>query len=105
MITITEAAAKKIVELALAENKEPKIRIAVQGGGCSGFQYTITFDEPKDGDEFQEAFGAEVLIDPMSFMYLDGVEIDYVESLEDSGFKINNPNATGQCGCGHSFEA
>ena len=105
MITITELAAKKIVELAVADGKEPKIRIAVQGGGCSGFQYAITFDEPKDGDEFQEAFGAEVLVDPMSFMYLDGITLDWVESLEGSGFSINNPNATGKCGCGHSFEA
>ena len=105
MITVTESAAKKIIELASLEGKEPKIRVAVQGGGCSGFQYALTFSEEQDGDTISAQDGVVILIDPMSYMYLEGVEIDYIESLEGSGFKINNPNATGQCGCGHSFEA
>jgi len=104
MIKVTESAAKKIIELASLEGKEPKIRVAVQGGGCSGFQYNLSFDTEREGDELYLHRGALILVDPMSAMYLDGVEIDYIESLEGSGFKINNPNATGQCGCGHSFE-
>lgn len=108
MITITEAAAKKLNELALLEAKPPTIRIAIQGGGCSGFQYAITFDDFKEGDEISEASegsAAKVFVDPMSLMYLDGSTIDWIESLEGSGFSIVNPNATGKCGCGHSFEA
>ena len=104
MLKITDAASKKILEFALEENKAPHLRIAVQGGGCSGFQYNLSFDTEREGDELYPHRGALILVDPMSAMYLDGVEIDYIESLEGSGFKINNPNATGQCGCGHSFE-
>lgn len=105
MITITEAAAKKICELAKAEGKHNSIRMAVHGGGCSGFQYALTFDESTDADEVFQKDGATVFVDPMSFMYLDGATLDWKESLEGAGFDIQNPNSTGQCGCGHSFEA
>jgi iron-sulfur cluster assembly accessory protein len=105
MIVITSAAASKLIELAKAEDKPSTIRIAIQGGGCSGFQYAITFDEFKEGDEISEFGAAKVFVDPMSLMYLDGSTIDWIESLEGSGFSIANPNATGKCGCGHSFEA
>ena len=108
MITITESAAAKLNELALLEGKPPTIRIAIQGGGCSGFQYSITFDDLREGDEVSEASegsAAKVFVDPMSLMYLDGSTIDWIESLEGSGFKIDNPNASGKCGCGQSFDA
>ena len=104
MITVTTKATEKIKEMALLDNKDPILRVAVQGGGCSGFEYALTFSEERDGDTISAQGGIVILIDPMSYMYLDGVEIDWVESLEGSGFKINNPNTTGQCGCGHSFE-
>jgi iron-sulfur cluster insertion protein len=105
MITITDSAAKKIVELAEQEGKEPTIRIAVQGGGCSGFQYALSFDAQADGDDVTKNGSAGVAIDPMSFLYLDGATLDWIESLEGSGFSIKNPNATGKCGCGQSFDA
>ena len=105
MIIITESAAKKIVELAVADGKPSTVRMAIMGGGCSGFQYAITFDDFKEGDEISEFGAAKIFVDPMSLMYLDGATIDWIESLEGSGFNITNPNATGKCGCGHSFEA
>ena len=105
MITITKSAAKKIIELAAAEQKPSTIRMAIQGGGCSGFQYAITFDDFKDGDEISEFGAAKIFVDPMSLMYLDGSTIDWIESLDGSGFKIENPNASGKCGCGQSFDA
>ena len=79
--------------------------MAVQGGGCSGFQYRLTFeDKPTDNDHVVDVGGVKVYVDAMSGMYLDGASIDYVDGLEGSGFKIDNPNATATCGCGHSFQ-
>jgi len=104
-VTITESAQTKIVDI-LAEENNPaiKLRTFVQGGGCSGFQYGFTLDEVTNEDDFViEHPGITVLIDAMSMQYLQGSTIDYKESLMESSFVINNPNASGSCGCGSSF--
>jgi len=86
------------------DNENLKLRVFVSGGGCSGFQYGFTFDEDiNDGDTAVENGGVTLLIDPMSFQYLSGAEIDYTDGLEGSQFVIRNPNATTTCGCGSSF--
>ena len=107
MIQLSERAVSKVKELLTTDNKNGYgLRVAVQGGGCSGFQYGLTFDnEQKPNDNVLDFDGLKVYVDPMSGMYLEGVKIDYIESLEGSGFKIENPNATGSCGCGQSFQA
>ena len=105
MITITESAQAKITDI-LAEEDNPniKLRMFVQGGGCSGFSYGFTLDEMKNDDDFEfEAGSTSVLVDSMSAQYLQGAEVDYVESLMGSEFKIKNPQATTTCGCGSSF--
>lgn len=101
----TDAAAEKVRELIQEEgNPELKLRVFVTGGGCSGFQYGFTFDEvANDDDATVEKNGVTLLVDPMSYQYLVGAEIDYVESLEGSQFTIKNPNAVSTCGCGSSF--
>ena len=101
MITVTENANKKIVDL-LTSNSEPFLRISVQGGGCSGFSYAFNFDEKKEEDDFE--FG-QVLVDALSMQYLQGGTVDYVEELMGASFKVTNPNATATCGCGSSFAA
>ena len=107
MIQLSERAVSKVKELLVTDNKNGYgLRVAVQGGGCSGFQYGLTFEnQEKPNDNVLEFDGLKVFVDAMSGMYLDGVRIDYIESLEGSGFKIENPNSTGSCGCGHSFQA
>jgi iron-sulfur cluster insertion protein len=105
MITITESAKTKILDL-LAEEGNPdlKLRTFVQGGGCSGFSYGFTFDEIMNEDDFEMPLGdSKVLIDAMSMQYLQGASIDYKEDLQGSEFKIINPNAQSTCGCGSSF--
>ncbi|MGI8606213.1 MAG: iron-sulfur cluster insertion protein ErpA [Gaiellaceae bacterium] len=108
MVTITESAASKIREL-MAEDAEEEVsvlRIAIEGGGCSGFQYALGFDRgPQDGDNEIEMNGVTVVIDPFSAPYLTGSEIDYVDALMGAGFAINNPNVQAACGCGSSFQA
>ena len=108
MVTVTEKAASKIREL-MAEEPEGEVsvlRIAVQGGGCSGFQYALGFDRgPQDGDNEVEMHGVRVVIDPYSAPYLLGSEIDFVDALMGAGFAINNPNVSAACGCGSSFQA
>jgi len=101
----TEAAAHKAKALIDGEgNPSLKLRVFVQGGGCSGFQYGFTFDENRnDGDHVIEKNGVTLVVDPMSYEYLAGAEVDYRESLEGSMFVINNPNAVSTCGCGASF--
>ena len=101
----TDAAADKVRELIQEEgNPDLKLRVFVTGGGCSGFQYGFTFDEvTNDDDATVEKNGVTLLVDPMSYQYLVGAEIDYVESLEGSQFTIKNPNAVSTCGCGSSF--
>lgn len=105
MITITESASIKIQDI-LAEENNPnvKLRMFVQGGGCSGFSYGFTLDEEKNEDDWEiPAGGSFVLVDSMSAMYCEGAEIDYEESLMGSSFKIKNPQAVSTCGCGSSF--
>jgi iron-sulfur cluster insertion protein len=104
-LLFTDAAASKVKELIEEENNaELKLRVFVTGGGCSGFQYGFTFDENVgDGDTMVENGGVTLLIDPMSYQYLVGAEIDYTEGLEGAQFVIRNPNATTTCGCGSSF--
>lgn len=104
-ITITESAVAKIADL-LAEENNPnlKLRTFVQGGGCSGFQYGFTFDEEQQDDDWViESGTVRILIDPMSYQYLIGAEIDYKEDAMGSQFAIRNPNAQTTCGCGSSF--
>ena len=104
-LVFTSAAAKKVSELIAEEgNPDLMLRIYVQGGGCSGFQYGFTFDEAVgEGDEQVVTDGVTLLIDPMSVQYLMGDEVDYSEGLQGAQFVIRNPNASTTCGCGSSF--
>lgn len=106
-LVFTDSAAAKVKELIDEEgNSLLKLRVFVTGGGCSGFQYGFTFDEESaDDDTVLQKNGVTLLIDPMSFQYLVGAEIDYSEGLEGAQFVIKNPNATSTCGCGSSFSA
>jgi iron-sulfur cluster assembly accessory protein len=102
---VTETAAAKIREIRESEAIEGgyALRVKVMGGGCSGFQYDLYFDEPAEGDNRFISNGVDLVCDQMSFMYLMGTQIDYVEGLQGAGFKFGNPNTTGSCGCGSSF--
>ena len=106
LVSLTAAAAVKIREL-MAEDptgESSVLRVAIQGGGCSGFQYGLGFDSgAAEGDEQIEQHGVTVVIDPHSAPYLKGATIDFLSGLAESGFKIDNPNAQASCGCGHSF--
>jgi iron-sulfur cluster assembly accessory protein len=104
-ITMTSAAADKVRELLQQEN-EPGLglRVFVAGGGCSGLQYGMTLDEEQEGDTSIQMEGFKVLVDEMSYGYIVGSEVDYVDSLMGAGFTVNNPNAVSSCGCGHSFK-
>jgi len=104
-LLFTDAAAGKVGELIREEsNPNLKLRVFIQGGGCSGFQYGFTFDEKmEEGDTQVENQGVTLLVDPMSVQYLMGAEIDYKEDLEGAQFIIRNPNAQTTCGCGSSF--
>jgi iron-sulfur cluster assembly accessory protein len=105
VLSVTPAAADKIKRLMAEETDVSVLRVAIQGGGCSGFQYGLGFDRgPVEGDHEFEAHGVQVVVDPFSAPYLSGAEIDFVDSIEQSGFAINNPNAVSSCGCGHSFQ-
>lgn len=105
LLDFTDAAAAKVKSLIEEEeNDDLKLRVFVSGGGCSGFQYGFTFAETvDDGDTVVEKGGVSLLVDPMSFQYLVGAEIDYTEGLEGAQFVIRNPNAATTCGCGSSF--
>jgi iron-sulfur cluster assembly accessory protein len=105
VITITPAAAEKVRDLIKQEN-DPSLglRIFVAGGGCSGLQYGMTLDEEQDGDTTISLGDFKVFVDDMSLTYIDGSEVDYVDSLMGAGFTVNNPNAVSSCGCGHSFK-
>jgi iron-sulfur cluster insertion protein len=107
LLVFTDAAARKVGELIAGEgNPKLMLRVFVQGGGCSGLQYGFEFDEAvQDGDTCVENQGVKLLIDPMSFQYLGGAEIDFREGLEGAQFVIRNPNAQTTCGCGSSFSA
>ena len=102
MITLTKFAANKIKTL-LTEKEETGIRAAVQGGGCSGFTYQLKFDNQDEKDKVIESHGVNIYIDPKSYLYLMGTMIDFVDELNQSGFKFINPNAKRTCGCGESF--
>ena len=104
-IGITNKAAEKVLEIAREEGLDGQgLRLRVIGGGCAGFNYDLYFeDKPTPMDEEFEDKGVKMFIDPLSYQYLDGTEIDYVEGLTGSGFKFNNPNVTSTCGCGSSF--
>ena len=106
-INFTDSAAKKVAELIEEEgNAELKLRVYISGGGCSGFQYGFAFDDTTAEDDFgMEKDGVIVVIDPMSYQYLEKAEVDYKEDLQGSQFVIRNPNATTTCGCGSSFAA
>jgi iron-sulfur cluster assembly protein len=105
MIQLTETASSKVREIMSQQNPSPAaLRVAVVGGGCSGFSYHMAFDNAENpSDNVYDFEGLKVLVDQMSEMYLDGVQIDYIESIEGAGFKFNNPNVKSTCGCGSSF--
>ncbi len=104
-ITVTDRAAAKVKEIAEAESLQGQgLRLRVIGGGCSGFTYDLYFeDKPTELDERFNCKGVDLYVDPLSFQYLENTEIDYVEEAHASGFKFNNPNVKGTCGCGSSF--
>jgi iron-sulfur cluster assembly accessory protein len=103
-ITVTARAAKRIAEVVAADSRKQILRVSVDGGGCSGFQYSFDLvGEAEDDDLVIERDGATVVIDPISQQFLGGSEIDFVDDLIGAAFKIRNPNATSSCGCGTSF--
>jgi iron-sulfur cluster assembly protein len=107
VIALTERAAEKILSLMAEEpaGEATVLRVAVQGGGCSGFEYALGFDRTAlEGDLEAQSHGVDVVVDPFSAPYLKGASIDYLETIQESGFKIENPNVSSACGCGHSFQ-
>jgi iron-sulfur cluster assembly accessory protein len=105
MINLTPVASTKVKEIMTMQNPSPvALRVAVVGGGCSGFQYHMAFEnQTSENDQIFEFDGLKVAVDQMSSMYLEGIEIDYIETVEGAGFKFNNPNVKSTCGCGSSF--
>ena len=105
MLTLTETAVSKVKEIMTQQSPEPAaLRVAVVGGGCSGFSYHMAFESESNGmDKVLEFNGLKVFIDQASLLYLEGTEIDYAETLEGAGFRFNNPNVKHTCGCGSSF--
>jgi len=107
IVDLTPAAAEKVKELAAQEpaGEAGVLRVAIQGGGCSGFQYGLGFDRAAEEDDVElQLHGVTVVVDQYSAPYLRGATIDFVNGLQESGFKIENPNAVASCGCGHSFQ-
>lgn len=104
-VQLTASAASKVQELIASQGKQSALlRVYIQGGGCSGFQYGFSFDDvPQADDAVFERDGVQLLVDPLSIQYLTGAEVDYKEDLQGARFVINNPNATTTCGCGSSF--
>lgn len=106
MISITDKGAEKVREFLAAQQADGSLaglRVGVRGGGCSGFQYQLAFDEQRDDDEVFEDHGLKLLVDRPSLPYVRGSVIDYEESLQGAGFKVSNPNVVAACGCGSSF--
>ena len=105
-ITLTGKAAGKIGELLGGQDDVggQALRVAVRGGGCSGFQYALAFNQPKDDDHVFEVDGVAVVVDKVSMQFVFGSEVDYVEGLQGAGFQVNNPNVVAACGCGSSFQ-
>ena len=105
LVSLTPSAAAKISALMAEETDVSVLRVAIEGGGCSGFQYGLGFDRgAQEGDVEFECEGVKVVVDPFSAPYLKGATVDYLETIQESGFKIDNPNAVSSCGCGHSFQ-
>ena len=104
-VALTETGAAKVRECLSSQglNETAGLRVGVRGGGCSGFQYQLAFDEQRDGDAIFEHSGLRLLVDNQSLPYVDGSTIDYVDSLQGAGFQVNNPNVVAACGCGSSF--
>jgi iron-sulfur cluster assembly protein len=105
-ISLTDKAADKVRELLSSDSNggEQALRVAVRGGGCSGFQYALAFDQVKDDDHVFEDRGVSVIVDKTSMQFVFGSEVDYVEGLQGAGFSVNNPNVVAACGCGSSFQ-
>ena len=105
MVKLTDKAAEKVKEFmdGQAEDDHSGLRVAIRGGGCSGFQYALAFDQKHDDDEVFEHHGLRLLVDAESMPVVNGSEVDYVDGLQGAGFEVNNPNAVAACGCGQSF--
>jgi iron-sulfur cluster assembly protein len=106
MITISDKGAEKVRDFLASQEGDVSmagLRVGVRGGGCSGFQYQLAFDEQRDGDVVFESQGLKLLVDSESLQFVSGSTIDYEESLQGAGFKVNNPNVVAACGCGSSF--
>jgi iron-sulfur cluster assembly protein len=104
-VTLTDKATEKIEELLSAqEDSDQALRVAVRGGGCSGFQYSLAFDKARDDDHVFEHNGVSVAVDKVSMQFVFGSEVDYVDGLQGAGFAVNNPNVVAACGCGSSFQ-
>ena len=103
-VTITDTAAEKIRDLVAANENEQVLRIAVKGGGCSGFQYALALDSAKEDDNVFEHNGVAVAVDKVSMQFVFGSQVDYVDGLQGAGFTVNNPNVVAACGCGSSFQ-
>ncbi len=105
-IILTDKAVEKIGELlgGQADSGDQALRVAVRGGGCSGFQYALAFDRPKEDDNVFEVDGVAVVVDKVSMQFVFGSQVDYVEGLQGAGFQVNNPNVVAACGCGSSFQ-
>ena len=106
MITFTDMGAEKVQEFLASQSADIEtagLRVGVRGGGCCGFQYALAFDTERDGDEVFEDHGLRILVDQPSLPYIKGAVVDYVESLQGAGFKVDNPNVIAACGCGSSF--
>lgn len=106
MITFTDNGAEKVQEFLASQSADVQtsgLRVGVRGGGCSGFQYALAFDSRRDGDTIFEDHGLRILVDTPSLPYVKGAVVDYVESMQGAGFKVENPNVIAACGCGSSF--
>jgi iron-sulfur cluster insertion protein len=107
LLELTQAAVDKVkyFSKSMPDSEGKPLRVFVQGGGCSGFQYGFTFDEKREGDNAWDQSGITIVVDPQSAQYLKDSKVDYVEDFRGAGFSVVNPNATGGCGCGKSFQA
>src|SRR5215210_1767580 len=106
MIKLTDKGAEKVKEFLAAQESKAEtagLRVGVRGGGCSGFQYALAFDNQRDGDSVFESQGIRLLVDAQSLPYVSGAQVDYVDGLQGAGFQVNNPNGIASCGCGSSF--
>ena len=106
MVTLTDIAARKVEEFLSTQEDtaaDAGLRVAVRGGGCSGFQYALALDETRDGDKVFEDHGIRLIVDEASLQYVDGSVVDFKESMMGAGFEVNNPNVVAACGCGSSF--